>query len=38
MGVEVVPKSPLSKKSLKFKIFMPWVDAPEPVTFDPMKV
>lgn len=37
MGVEVVPKSPLSKKSLKFKIFMPWVDAPEPVVFAPMK-
>ena len=34
MGVEVLPKSPLSKKSLKFKIFMPWVDAPEPVVFD----
>ena len=34
MGVEVLPKSPLSKKSLKFKIYLPWVDAPEPVTYD----
>ena len=37
LGVEVIPKSPLSKKSLKFKIFMPWVDAPEPVVYAPMK-
>jgi hypothetical protein len=34
MGVEVLPKSPLSKKSLKFKIYLPWVDAPEPATYD----
>lgn len=34
MGVEVLPRSPKSKKSLRFSIFLPWADAKEDVTFD----
>jgi hypothetical protein len=33
-GVEVVPKSPKSKKSIRYKIFLPWAEAPESGTFD----
>lgn len=33
-GVEVVKKSPKSKKPLKFSIFLPWVEAKEDVTYD----
>ena len=33
-GVEVVPKSPKSNRSRRFKIFLPWADEPEAVTFD----
>lgn len=34
LGVDVLPKSPKSKKSLKFKIYMPWVEEKEGVTYE----